>query len=198
MSKWCLAVVVAASVVVGVRAEESPFYAERVAGKKSTPRPVASKRVSATPTPPVPAGKAVGRFFTDMFSFGLLGKPRGEGQSHEVEIVPRPISLENMTEVTVTYKFRNTTKSLVSLVFPTTQRLEVTLTNASGKTLWQSDKGREFAKAEGFVVVNPKEAVTFSELMPLAGLVAGEIYDVRVEIVGYPETAITSTIIPQP
>jgi len=193
-----LAVVVAASVLADAQAEESPFYAERVAGKKSPPRPVT--RASATPqaTPPEHAGKAATRFFVDMFSFGLLGKPRGDKKSHEVEITPRPISLENMNEVKVTYKFRNTTKSLMNLVFPTTQRLEITLTNASGKTLWQSSNDREFTNSQGFVLINPKEAVTFSERMPLADLLAGEIYDVRVEIVGYPETAITSTIIPQP
>ena len=49
-----------------------------------------------------------------------------------------------------------------------------------------------------YITLLPGETLTEHSTIPLTGLRAGKTYCLKVELEGYPDTAITATIIPQP
>lgn len=136
------------------------------------------------------------RFFTDMFGNVRIGPSNGKTMS-ALTIQPKTIKLADRNEFDVTFRIENTRSKLIKLDFPTTQRFDITVKDASGALIYQWSANQTFPPEDGVLMINPNERVEYTESISTQGLKPGETYWVEATLANNPEFTRTAQITPQ-
>ncbi len=124
----------------------------------------------------------------------------GRGLELELKVSPDPVKLGEVREITANITVRNTSKSPITLKFPTTQILEISLRDVATGTVvskWSTD--RSFTENSRLVPINRDEHLDYSEPITTRDLKAGKAYNLEVAFLGYEsELSAKKVIIPQP
>ena len=124
----------------------------------------------------------------------------GRGLELELKVSPDPVKLGEVREITANITVRNTSKSPITLKFPTTQILEISLRDVVTGTVvskWSTD--RSFTEDSRLVPINRGEHLDYNEPITTRELKPGKIYNLEVAFLGYEsELSAKKVIIPQP
>ena len=95
-------------------------------------------------------------------------------------------------DITVQVTVVNKTEVATSIVFPTSQKIEIIISDTYGKSLWHWSEGMRFAQVISSLVLEPDQFWSHEITIrkdTLANLVLPGIYDIKVVITGSPEMA---------
>jgi hypothetical protein len=111
---------------------------------------------------------------------------------------PATISLAEHRRVEVTAAIHNHSNNLVHLAFPNTQRVELTLEDAQGHTLFHWSEDQRIDSVPGNLAINPREKAVYRLEFPTRGLKAGVPYTIRVFASAHPEIESSLEFTPDP
>jgi hypothetical protein len=100
------------------------------------------------------------------------------GLELNLRLAPNPVSLAETRQVEVTLRLTNRSSRFVQLEFPTTQRFEMLLRDAGGKTLVQWSEDQAFEPTPGVVGINPGEHLEYRASLSTRDLQPGGRYTV--------------------
>ncbi len=124
---------------------------------------------------------------------------KGANRLHmEVQTTPQPLKLSKTRRLSVQVRISNPTKKTLSLQFPTTQRLEITLQTADGRVIERWSEDRAFSNMIGHLAVNPGERVEFNESLSVREARAGSELMVEASVPGYPDLVSKVSVTPEP
>jgi len=117
-----------------------------------------------------------------------------------VSIEPEDVapSLKAARQVGVRVLVSNNTRKLVSLNFPTSQRIEIIARSTEGKILYTYSTDRNFTQEVSVLTINPGERLEYSDAIPIRGWVADKPVFVSASVVGQIGLDGTITITPRP
>lgn len=113
--------------------------------------------------------------------------PRIRGLALTIELPSEPVKLSEMRQLPVHVLLTNRGDRAVELDFPTEQRIEILLHNASGQIVTRWSENRAFEEKPGTLLLNPKEHVEYSETIATRELEPGKVFTVEVTVPAYPE-----------
>jgi hypothetical protein len=114
-----------------------------------------------------------------------------------ITIVPHPLKLSEVRTFKVTLQLTNKGKKLAQLDFPTTQRIEVLVTDASGKRVEQWSEDQAFQNEPTLVTINPGERLEYVANVATRDLKAGERYSVEAFFPNFDKLRATKAITPE-
>ncbi len=114
-----------------------------------------------------------------------------------VSLDPIPLKLSETRQIKVTLHLRNQGKRLEQLEFPTTQRIEVLVKNASGKTVEQWSEDQSFASEPTLVAINPNERLEYTVSISTRDLTVGQTYSVEAFFPNYEHLKAVTTLTPE-
>lgn len=136
-----------------------------------------------------------GSFFAEAFSFVRFTREPG-GAASTIEVTPTEVDLEEVRDLTVTFRVANKTNRMIKLTFPTEQRLEIIARDEAGEVLEKWSEDRSFAQAEGFVSINPDERLEFTERISTRDMKPGRTYFIEASLVGHPDYTAIAMVAP--
>ena len=105
----------------------------------------------------------------------------------EVQVPPEAVRLSEVRQLHVKASLSNIGKGPVSLEFPTSQRIEIQLLDATGQVLTRWSENRVFAQEAGHLLINPHEQIIYDETIATRELQPGRVYSADVFFPSYPE-----------
>jgi hypothetical protein len=114
-----------------------------------------------------------------------------------MKVEPQPLKLSDARQMKVTVVVANKSSKLVQLEFPTTQRIEVLVRNASGKLVEQWSEDRTFANEPGIRAINPGERLEYAATLSTRDLVVGQSYTVEALFPNYESLRLQKTVVPE-
>jgi hypothetical protein len=114
-----------------------------------------------------------------------------------IAITPLPVKLSEARTFKVTLQLSNKGRKLVQLDFPTTQRIEVLVTDASGKRVEQWSEDQAFDNEPTLVTINAGERLEYVANVATRDLKAGEKYTVEAFFPNFDQLRATKTITPE-
>jgi hypothetical protein len=109
------------------------------------------------------------------------------GLALTVELPSEPLKLAETRQLPVHIILSNRGDRAVELIFPTEQRIEILLHNASGQVVTRWSDNRAFEEEPGTLLINPHEHVEYSETIATRELEPGRVFTVEVQVPAYPE-----------
>jgi hypothetical protein len=126
----------------------------------------------------------------------------------KLELSPQVISLSAAKEnpdsrpvVKVTFSIKNTGKKTYTLSFPDAQRYDITVKDASGKSIYTWSADKEFAQSIGTLLVNYSDRLTYSETLSLGEFFTPPMpgsYTVEAVMSNYPQIRAAALLIIEP
>lgn len=125
----------------------------------------------------------------------------------KVEITPNPLSLKAAKTVgpnpslKVTFSVHNHAKKTYTLSFPTTQRWDFRILNASGGLVYSYTDDHEFLQTVGSSMVNNDDKLVYPESVEfddMAKPLVPGVYTVQAILANYPEINAQAQLIVQP
>lgn len=113
--------------------------------------------------------------------------PRIRGLVLAIQLPAEPIKLSEVRQLPVTVSLTNRGDRAVELTFPTAQRIEIFLRDASGRIVTRWSDNRAFEATPGTVLVNPGEHLEYSETIATRDLAPNKVFTVEVSVPAYPE-----------
>ena len=183
--------------------EMSPFFAnrevERLMSSPEGRRMVENQGVAVYPNTATydSVDRIFGSFFRGMFrSVRIAGQPPMSLVA--LEVTPgTTFLLESRREIGATFAVSNRTRKLMRLDFPSGQRFDLILRDASGTILERWSDDRAFEEREGVVMINPDEKIEYSGSISTRDMKAGEKYLLEGTLSGNPEFTQTVVLDPQ-
>ena len=83
--------------------------------------------------------------------------PRLRGLALDLQITPQTVKLSEVRQLSVKVTLANLSKRPVTLDFPTTQRIEIYLTNSAGDVLTKWSENHAIAEKAATLLINPSE-----------------------------------------
>lgn len=128
-------------------------------------------------------------------------RPHGQGQLHDgmelqMNITPDPINLNADREVKATVDIYNRTKKFINLDFPTSQRIEVLVKDATGKVITTWSEDQSFTSDPATVTVNPGERLEYSALVATREMSDGHPYIIEASFPSYPDLKVQKQVVP--
>jgi hypothetical protein len=128
-------------------------------------------------------------------------KPANRPQMHhqfelKLDISPMPLTLGNTREMKVTVSLFNRSKKAAHLDFPTSQRIDVLVRDASGKAVNTWSEDQSFTNDPATVTVNPDERLEYTASVPTRDMSAGKPYVIEVSFPNYAELKIQQPVTP--
>jgi len=129
-------------------------------------------------------------------------KPKNAPQMHhqielKLDLTPPTISLSQVHEVQVSLSLFNRSKKYVDLNFPTSQRIEILILDASGKVVNTWSEDQSFTNDPASVTVNPNERLQYNASVATREMNAGQPYIIQASFPNYPDLKIEQRVIPQ-
>jgi len=130
------------------------------------------------------------------------GTPKAKAQMHhEMELTlgvnPTPFKLSENREVKVTVTLYNrSSKKYAHLNFPTSQRIEILVRDASGKVVNTWSEDQSFTNDPASVTVNPGERLEYTESVATREMTAGQAYTIEASFPSYPELKVEQKVEP--
>src|SRR5215470_8570334 len=89
--------------------------------------------------------------------------PRLRGLSLDLQITPQTVKLSEVRQLSVKVTLANLSRRPVTLDFPTTQRVEIYLTNSAGEVLTKLSEKHAIAEKPATILINPYERIEYNE-----------------------------------
>ena len=115
-----------------------------------------------------------------------------------MEFTPQALSLSDDRRLKVKLVLANNSKKFVQLQFPTTQRIEVIVSDKLGKPLLRWSEDQSFTDEPGYLAINPGERVEYVVSIPTRDMTAGTEYTVEGFAANYPDLKARKIIVPAP
>jgi len=113
--------------------------------------------------------------------------PHLRGLLLQVQLPQEPVKLSEVRQLEVAVSLINAGKNGIELSFPTDQRIEIYLRDASDKILTAWSENRAFAEAGDTILINPQERLEYFETIATRDLAPNKVYIVEVFVPRYPE-----------
>ena len=128
--------------------------------------------------------------------------PRNPPQMHhqlelKLDLSPSPVKLSENREIKVTVSLFNRSKKYVHLDFPTSQRIEVLVRDASGKVVNTWSEDQSFTNDPAAVTVNPGERLEYAVSVATREMAAGQPYVIEASFPSYAEFKIQQQVTPE-
>src|SRR6476619_4408403 len=85
--------------------------------------------------------------------------PRLRGLAVDLQITPQTVKLSEVRQLSVKVTLTNLYKRTVTLDFPTTQRIEIYLTNSTGEVLTKWSENHAIAEQPKTLLITPSERI---------------------------------------
>lgn len=115
-----------------------------------------------------------------------------------ISIEPTPLKLSDVRTIKVTLRLANKGKKLAQLDFPTTQRIEVLVKDATGKRIEQWSEDQAFQNEPTLVAINPAERLEYTATVATRELKAGQTYTVEAFFPNFDQLRASTQITPLP
>ena len=115
-----------------------------------------------------------------------------------ISIDPTPLQLSEVRTMKVTLRVTNHGKKLTQLDFPTSQRIEVLVKDATGKRIEQWSEDQAFQNEPSVVTINPAERLEYNASVATRELKAGQAYTVEAFFPNYDQLRASKQITPLP
>src|SRR4026208_391007 len=86
--------------------------------------------------------------------------PRLRGLALDLQITPQTVKLSEVRQLSVKVTLANLSRRPVTLDFPTTQRIEIYLTNSAGEVLTKWSENHAIAEKPGTILVNRRSELS--------------------------------------
>src|SRR5213082_1198186 len=97
--------------------------------------------------------------------------PRLHGLALDLQITPQTVKLSEVRQLSVKVTLANLSKRPVTLDFPTTQRIEIYLTNSAGDVLTKWSENHAIAAKPATILINPSELIEYNETISTRELI---------------------------
>jgi len=164
--------------------------------------PFAKRETTPAPSPtdaafqPAPKRSLVRRILNPFG--GNPSSPRQTGVRLTVEPDNATPSIQATRQLGVRVLVNNYTTKMVSLTFPTSQRIEITARTADGKIIHSYSTDRAFTQEVSILTINPGERLEYSAAVPTRSMTAGNTYLITASVVGQTGMEGTVSITPTP
>ena len=101
---------------------------------------------------------------------------RLRGLSLDLQITPQTVKLSEVRQLSVKVTLANLSKRPVTLDFPTTQRIEIYLTNSAGDVLTKWSENHAIAEKPGTILINPSERIEYNETISTRELTPNKVF----------------------
>jgi len=102
--------------------------------------------------------------------------PRLRGLSLDLQITPQTVKLSEVRLLNVKVTLANLSKRPVTLDFPTTQRIEIYLTNSAGEVLTRWSENHAIAEKPATILINPSERIEYNETISTRELTPNKVF----------------------
>src|ERR1700687_3813499 len=166
--------------------------------QETTPEPSASPPSSAAPvatatpmtTTTLQKRGLIGRVFHPFSSSEVLPKYNDRklrGLILNLQVSPQPVRLSEVRQMEVKVTVTNMGNHMISLDFPTDQRIEIQLLNSGDAVLTKWSENHAIKDKPGTVLINPGEHVEYKENIATRDLTPGKVFTADVFLPKYPE-----------
>jgi hypothetical protein len=177
---------------------DSPFFIERQEAKAAMAQAGREGLGMYVPKPPrPPAREQIKKFFHSFFG---SKKKKADGGIHPLNLTVSPsnFSLAQVSELEVTLKISNEDKKMIELLYPDNQRLEILTKDSSGNVVSRWSQDRVFDPVFGFVAIDPKEFIVYSERVSTSAMKPDQTYTIEVSVAGQEGYTTRATVKPTP
>lgn len=101
---------------------------------------------------------------------------RLRGLALDLQITPQTVKLSEVRQVSVKVTLANLSKRPIALDFPTTQRIEIYLTDSSGEVLTKWSENHAIDKKPGTILINPSERIEYNETISTRELTPNKVF----------------------
>jgi hypothetical protein len=115
-----------------------------------------------------------------------------------ISIEPMPLKLSEVRTMKVTLQLANHGKKLAQLEFPTTQRIEILVTDEAGKRIEQWSEDQAFQNEQTLVAINPNERLEYVATVATRDLKPGQSYTVEGFFPNFDQLRASKKITPLP
>jgi hypothetical protein len=116
----------------------------------------------------------------------------------DLQVSPQPVRLSEIRQMEVKVTVTNMGAHMITLDFPTDQRIEVQLLNSADATLTKWSENHAIKDKAGTVLINPGEHVEYKENIATRDLAPGRVFTAEVFFPQYPELKIRQKFLTEP
>jgi Intracellular proteinase inhibitor len=102
--------------------------------------------------------------------------PRLRGLALDLQITPQTVKLSEVRQLSVKVTLANLSKRPVALDFPTTQRIEIYLTNSAGDVLTKWSENHAITDKPATILINPSERIEYDETISTRELTPNKVF----------------------
>ena len=124
--------------------------------------------------------------------------PRLRGLSLDLQITPQTVKLSEVRQLSVKVTLANLSKRPVTLDFPTTQRIEIYLTNSGGDVLTKWSENHAIEKKPATILINPSERIEYNETISTRELTPNKVFIAEVFFPQFMELSIRQKFLAVP
>ena len=106
--------------------------------------------------------------------------PRLRGLALDLQITPQTVKLSEVRQLSVKVTLANLSRRHVTLDFPTTQRIEIYLTNSAGEVLTKWSENHAIAEKPATILINPSERIEYNETISTRELTPNKVFIAQV------------------
>ena len=116
----------------------------------------------------------------------------------DLQISPQPVRLSEIRQIEIRLTVTNLGKHMVTLDFPSDQRIEVYLLNAADVVLTKWSENHAITEKPSSVLINPGEHVEYKETIATRDLAPGKVFTAEVFFPKYPDLRIRQKFLTEP
>lgn len=171
------------------------------------PSPFPSPSMTPVPTPTPKTTSTlqkrglISRIFHPFASSEVLPKYNDRklrGLVLDLQVSPQPVRLSEIRQMEIKLTATNRGKRMVTLDFPTDQRIEIQLLNAADVVLTKWSENHAINEKPGTVLINPGEHVEYKENIATRDLTPNKVFTADVFFPKYPELRIRQKFLTEP
>jgi len=186
-----------------VLAAATGLLGEEITPEPSPSAPSAAPAATATPITTTTLQKRglIGRIFHPFSSSEVLPKyndRRLRGLVLDLQVSPQPVRLSEVRQMEVKVTVTNMGNHMITLDFPTDQRIEVQLLNSADSVLTKWSENHAIKEKPGTVLINPGEHVEYKENIATRDLTPGKVFTADVFFPKYPDLHIRQKFLTEP
>jgi len=165
--------------------------------------PSAAPAATATPITTTTLQKRglIGRIFHPFSSSEVLPKynDRGlRGLVLDLQVSPQPVRLSEVRQMEIKVTVTNMGNHMITLDFPTDQRIEVQLLNSANAVLTKWSENHAIKEKPGTILINPGEHVEYKENIATRDLTPGKVFTADVFFPKYPDLHVRQKFLTEP
>jgi hypothetical protein len=124
--------------------------------------------------------------------------PRLRGLALDLQITPQTVKLSEVRQLSVKLTLANLSKRAVTLDFPTTQRIEIYLTDSAGEVLTKWSENHAIAEKPATILINPSERIEYNETISTRELTPNKVFIAEVFFPQFPELRVRQKFLAVP